>query len=682
LITLSWNEVKRAGRYELKRLAGEVACAGDAVQATVTDDQIAQTFTHTFTAGIEASKHYTLCVRAANAQGPSAWASTPVTTLVECTLTLTAGAGGSVSGGGSGACNRNVTITATPDAGYRFTGWSGGITGTENPKTFTLRSDLAVSASFGRVPPPTCSLTLTAGAGGSVSGGGSGACGWSATLRATPSVGYVFSHWSAGVSGTENPKTITVSSNLSAHANFTYVPPPPTCDPDTKPDTSDTITTTETGTEYDGPAERPRTRSVTQKWVRSITCGSNGAWVEGEWEKDGDPTKGEWVPGSWTCTPPIPARPAPVTKPRTISTTTVWVVSGGVAKKQQTVTTRVDTNVFKWTGAKDCEWIDDWKQGSPTSETKTLETKNRPPTRTWTTRVNEALTGRTRVVRVQTTPVCLEQRQEQLRYRIRYSAQAYVWSDSKTWVLGPVTRTTPPVWHTRWRDVGSQRLCTLGGQEEETPATDAGPTFGAGQHTLQWGAVWLRFTVPADASVLLAARADATGELTMVFSLARGAELVVSPSALARGERPTSADPTLASLAASLTVVEEPEDVSAEPGDAVCATATPGTSTEPTRVDLNATDCTLISGGGAVRLAAGEASLSLTLPEGGEWIAFAAPSPQDGARDAFWLVDARSGSMFVLDPASGSELARQLTAGAADLGSLFDGIAGSAVAGG
>jgi uncharacterized repeat protein (TIGR02543 family) len=41
-----------------------------------------------------------------------------------------------------------VQITATPNSGYAFTGWSGDLTGTENPKTVTMSGNRTVTANF------------------------------------------------------------------------------------------------------------------------------------------------------------------------------------------------------------------------------------------------------------------------------------------------------------------------------------------------------------------------------------------------------------------------------------------------------------------------------------------------------------------------------------------------------
>ena len=766
-ITLSWNEVDRAERYELKRLAGGVACAGAGVQATVNDDGNAQTFRHTFSTGVEASERYTLCARAANAQGPSAWAKTTVTTSAgRCSSSRptkpdvngfrplgTATTWAEPSGGQTAEMTseqrqpqtRTVTWNSAEcrwDAG----GWTDegdpywtppAATGQtraapakpSESQTIVVRNEPRWAVPVGGqtaeekrdlVQRQTRSVTWSTAdclwATGSWENDGSPSWSpWRATgvkrpAPAKPSESQTIvvrseTRWAVPVGGetAEEKRDLiqrqgrSVTWDTAACAwvvgRWVDVGAPywgpwratgvSRTAPAKPPDSQTIVVRSETRWALPvGGQTAEQQRDLVQRQARSVNWDTAAcAWITGPWADVGPPS---WTPWSATgTTRAAPAKPS-ATELRNRSTEVRAQVRGTTAYKQSRQVATQHRRTVSWDGS-DGSWnAGEWNRGVPWSTPweDTGEEIERPPTRTWTNRVNEARTGRTRVVRVQTTPICLEQPQEQLRYRIRYSAQAYVWDGLMSWVLGPVTRTTPPVWHTRWRDVGGQRLCTLGGQEEETPAADAGPTFGAGQHTLQWGAVWLRFTVPADASVLLAARADSARELTAVFSLAGGAELVVSPSALARGERPTSSDSTLASVAASLTLVEEPEQATTESGDTSCAPATPGSTTEPTRVDLNADDCTLISGGGTLTLAADEQRLSLTLPEGREWIAFAAPAPRDGSADAFWLVDAATGSLLALDPASGRELARQLSAGAADLGSLLNSIAGSTVAGG
>ena len=73
-ITLTWADDTRAASYDVKRVAANGVCSGDSVDENVT------ALTHTFTSGLTSSTDYTLCVRARNAQGPSAWASTTART--------------------------------------------------------------------------------------------------------------------------------------------------------------------------------------------------------------------------------------------------------------------------------------------------------------------------------------------------------------------------------------------------------------------------------------------------------------------------------------------------------------------------------------------------------------------------------------------------------------------------
>ncbi len=66
------------------------------------------------------------------------------------TLTLSA-SHGSISAAPATALydhGSSVTLTAVADAGYHFTGWSGGLTGSVNPSTLVMDADKSVTASF------------------------------------------------------------------------------------------------------------------------------------------------------------------------------------------------------------------------------------------------------------------------------------------------------------------------------------------------------------------------------------------------------------------------------------------------------------------------------------------------------------------------------------------------------
>lgn len=116
-----------------------------------------------------------------------------------------------------------LTLTAIPDTGYRFTGWGGDLSGTENPLTFSIDGDKSVSAFFEKIPNYT--LTIHA-ANGSVSvdpEGGTYPEGTLVSLTASPNAGYEFAGWSGDASGLENPQTITMNSDVYIEAEFDLI---------------------------------------------------------------------------------------------------------------------------------------------------------------------------------------------------------------------------------------------------------------------------------------------------------------------------------------------------------------------------------------------------------------------------------------------------------------------------
>ncbi|WP_299714898.1 InlB B-repeat-containing protein [uncultured Tenacibaculum sp.] len=118
----------------------------------------------------------------------------------------------------------SVELTATPDAGYQFDGWSGDATGTTNPLTITMDTDKTVTAMFSKIQ-----RTLTINAtNGSVSTnpnptGGTYDDGTSVELTVTPASGYQFDGWSGDATGTTNPLTITMDADKTVTAMFSKI---------------------------------------------------------------------------------------------------------------------------------------------------------------------------------------------------------------------------------------------------------------------------------------------------------------------------------------------------------------------------------------------------------------------------------------------------------------------------
>ena len=148
--------------------------------------------------------------------------NTPPTQIVkQYTLTATAGDGGSVSGGGTFASGTQVSLTATPNAGYSFSGWSNG--STANPLTVTLNSNTTITANF-QVIVNSYTLTVSSGEGGSVSTeGGEYEEGSEVTVSAISDGCFNFTQWSDGESSPE--RVVTVNSNIEISAEFEPVTP-------------------------------------------------------------------------------------------------------------------------------------------------------------------------------------------------------------------------------------------------------------------------------------------------------------------------------------------------------------------------------------------------------------------------------------------------------------------------
>ena len=112
-------------------------------------------------------------------------------------------------------CDSNITVTATANAGYQFTGWSDG--GTGNPRTFHLSHDTVVTALFDYMTYAVIGQPNNANY-GIVTGSDTVYYGDTVTLTVTPNYGYHFHRWQDY--NTENPRTIVVTQNRIYTAYF------------------------------------------------------------------------------------------------------------------------------------------------------------------------------------------------------------------------------------------------------------------------------------------------------------------------------------------------------------------------------------------------------------------------------------------------------------------------------
>ncbi|MGA3054009.1 MAG: choice-of-anchor tandem repeat GloVer-containing protein [Candidatus Korobacteraceae bacterium] len=176
--------------------------------------------------------------------------------------------------------NTQVTLNATPAAGWTFSGWSGACSGT-GPCVVTMTQDLSVSATFTQLD---YTLTVsTSGSGTVISTDGfiscPGTCSHSylsntqVTLNATPAAGWTFSGWSGACSGT-GACVVTMTQALSVGATFTV---------------GYTLTVSTSGngtvTSTDGFIICPGTCSHTYPEGTPVTLNANAGqgWVFGGW---------------------------------------------------------------------------------------------------------------------------------------------------------------------------------------------------------------------------------------------------------------------------------------------------------------------------------------------------------------------------------------------------------------
>lgn len=123
--------------------------------------------------------------------------------------------------------NTSVTLSAAPDAGSTFAGWSGACSGT-GTCTVNMTSPLTVTATFNLNAPACYNLTVGVRPNGSgtVSVSPAPNCGTqytpgtSVTLTASPNPKYIFTKWTGSLASSSNPLVVTMDGNKTFTASF------------------------------------------------------------------------------------------------------------------------------------------------------------------------------------------------------------------------------------------------------------------------------------------------------------------------------------------------------------------------------------------------------------------------------------------------------------------------------
>lgn len=143
-------------------------------------------------------------------------------------INTSATVGGTVSGAGEYEQGSSVTLTATPESGYLFVGWTENNEqiSTDESFTFIVDRDRTLAANFAPITQPTYTINTSATVGGTASGGGKYEQGAFVTLTAMPESEYLFIGWTENGEqvSTDESFTFIVEQDRTLVANFEPIP--------------------------------------------------------------------------------------------------------------------------------------------------------------------------------------------------------------------------------------------------------------------------------------------------------------------------------------------------------------------------------------------------------------------------------------------------------------------------
>ncbi|GBU23047.1 hypothetical protein R80B4_02961 [Fibrobacteres bacterium R8-0-B4] len=155
----------------------------------------------------------------------------PVATTYQLTVVASPANGGKVTRNpeiDAYDAGTQVTVTATAEPGFVFTGWTEASSAKTSPVTITMDGNKVLIANFEKQIDVPVSYTLTVNAspaeGGTVSRSPSSNAyktGEPVTVTATAASGYTFSGWSGASTSTNATITVTMNGNITLVANFT-----------------------------------------------------------------------------------------------------------------------------------------------------------------------------------------------------------------------------------------------------------------------------------------------------------------------------------------------------------------------------------------------------------------------------------------------------------------------------
>jgi uncharacterized repeat protein (TIGR02543 family) len=118
-------------------------------------------------------------------------------------------------------------LTATPAAGFKFTGWSGALTETTNPVQLIITANVNITATFNAVYDLTVDVAGTGTValnppGRASEPGGTYEAGTMVTLTANPAPGHQFIEWSGDLTPQSGANPATITMNAAKHVTATF----------------------------------------------------------------------------------------------------------------------------------------------------------------------------------------------------------------------------------------------------------------------------------------------------------------------------------------------------------------------------------------------------------------------------------------------------------------------------
>ncbi len=144
------------------------------------------------------------------------------------TLTLVAQGSGTVTQNPTNSLHpagSTVTLTASNNPGWYFSGWTGDTNSLANPLNVTLNSNMVITGNF--LAYPTYSLTVVTNGQGAIDlnpPGGSYLSNSVVTATAAPATGWVFVAWSGVTNTSVNPVSLTLDTNVLLTGTFAQLP--------------------------------------------------------------------------------------------------------------------------------------------------------------------------------------------------------------------------------------------------------------------------------------------------------------------------------------------------------------------------------------------------------------------------------------------------------------------------